>query len=294
MCPPAYFDVVYVINPWMDPARPVNRDKALRQWETLRAAYEAHGHQVETIAPELGLPDMVYAANSAFVMDGTALLSRFRYSVRRGEEPAYGRWFEENGFEVRQSIEVHEGEGDFAPAGDAILAATGFRTSRAAHTEVATAFGRPVISLTLVDPRFYHLDMALCVLDAERIMYFPKAFSDESQARLEALFPEAIVADDVDALAFGLNALSDGYHVFLAAQAEGLAMRLAQAGFEPVPVDLSELRRGGGGVKCCTLELRASAAGEVPGRAGDTSHATRPSRGEPSDRPQQEQQEVKA
>lgn len=291
MCPPAYFDVVYVINPWMDPVRPVSRDRALQQWETLRATYEAHGHQVETIAPELGLPDMVYAANSGFVMDGTALLSRFRYQVRRGEEPAYARWFAENGFVVKQSTEIHEGEGDFAPIGDAILAATGFRTSPGAHAEAATAFGRPVTSLALVDPRFYHLDMALCVLDAEQIMYYPEAFSDESQARLKTLFPEAIVADDTDALAFGLNATSDGHHVFLAAQAEGLARRLAQAGFEPVPVDLSELRRGGGSVKCCTLELRGDSAVDVLGaavrseQAGPSEPATQT---EPGNQPEQE------
>lgn len=256
MCPPSYFDVVYVINPWMDPTRPVDRDLALRQWEILRTTYESYGHAVETITPEPGLPDMVYAANSAFVMDGTALLSRFRYPQRRGEEPAYRRWLETHGFVVHQSPGIHEGEGDLALVGDTILAATGFRTSPDAHAEVSTAFARPVVSLTLVDPRFYHLDTALCVLDDEQIMYYPEAFSDESQQRLRKLYPEAIVAETADALAFGLNATSDGRHVFLSAAADGLAKRLDDAGYKPVPVDLSELRRGGGSVKCCTLELR--------------------------------------
>jgi N-dimethylarginine dimethylaminohydrolase len=35
-----------------------------------------------------------------------------------------------------------------------------------------------------------------------------------------------------------------------------MASTLRAAGYEPVPVDLSELKKGGGSVKCCTAELR--------------------------------------
>ena len=65
------------------------------------------------------------------------------------------------------------------------------------------------------------------------------------------------MADAQDAAVLGLNAVSDGRHVVLAAQAPRLAAMIAERGFEPIPVDLSELRKGGGGVKCCTLEVRA-------------------------------------
>ena len=65
-----------------------------------------------------------------------------------------------------------------------------------------------------------------------------------------------MVADPADAAVLGLNAVSDGRHVVLSAQAPRLAGQLAERGFEPVPVDVSELLKGGGGVKCCTLEVR--------------------------------------
>lgn len=258
MCRPEHFDVTYRINPWMDPTQPVDANRAVRQWETLRDVYVAHGHTVRTIAPLAGLPDMVYAANGAVTLDGTALLSRFRYPQRQGEEAPYEKWFQDNGFSVVRARETHEGEGDFAVAGKTILAATGFRTSPAAHTEVAATFDRPVLSLTLIDPRFYHLDTALCVLNREHIMYYPAAFDDASAAELRQRYPDAIIAAEPDALAFGLNAASDGSNVFLAARAEGLAGQLEEAGYTPVPVDLSELGRGGGNVKCCTLELRGA------------------------------------
>jgi len=257
MCPPTHFDVVYVINPWMDIREPVDRQAALDQWSELRATYEAHGHTVEVVEAGAGLPDMVYAANSALVLDGVAYLARFLHPQRRGEEDLYARWFEEHGFRVQRATEVNEGEGDLAVAGDVILAGTGFRTDRTAHTEVARVFDREVVSLELVDPRFYHLDTALFVLDADRVVYHPGAFSDASRRELERRYPDAIVADEVDALVFGLNATVDGTHVFLPAAAKGLAKRVADAGFTPVPIELTELLRGGGAVKCCTLELRA-------------------------------------
>lgn len=38
--------------------------------------------------------------------------------------------------------------------------------------------------------------------------------------------------------------------------ATGLKTQLSARGFEPIGVDLSELLKAGGSVKCCTLELR--------------------------------------
>jgi N-dimethylarginine dimethylaminohydrolase len=117
-------------------------------------------------------------------------------------------------------------------------------------------FGLPVVSLRLVDPRFYHLDTALCVLDADTAAYYPAAFDAAGRAALAACFAELIEATDEDAAVLGLNAVSDGHHVVLPAQAMALAAQLAARGFEPVPVDMSEFRKAGGGPKCCTLELR--------------------------------------
>ncbi len=132
----------------------------------------------------------------------------------------------------------------------------GFRSDIGAAAELESTFGHRVISLRLVDPRFYHLDTALCVLDPSTAMYYPAAFDDAGRALLATVFDELIEAKDEDAEVLGLNAVSDGHHVVLAVQAPGLARSLSARGFEPVPVDMSELLKAGGGAKCCTLELR--------------------------------------
>jgi len=257
MCPPEYFAVTYAINPWMRPDAPVDPEVAMRQWAALRATYESLGHAVSTIDPVAGLPDMVFAANGATVIDGTVLGVRFRYPQRAAEAAAYRSWFRAHGYpRVHAPVFVNEGEGDILVSGQTVLAGYGFRSDEAAAGELASVFGRRVVSLRLVDPRFYHLDTALCVLDASTAMYYPAAFDDAGRAALASVFAELIEAKDEDAEVLGLNAVSDGRHVVLARQATELARSLATRGFEPVPVDMSELLKAGGGAKCCTLELR--------------------------------------
>ena len=262
MCRPTYFAVDYAINPWMDPTAPVDAALAIAQWTRLVEIYRDLGHEVEFIDPILGLPDMVFAANGATVVDGTAFGVAFKHAERAAEGPAYLEWFARAGYATQAAKAANEGEGDLLLAGDIILAGTGFRTEHAAHAEVQELFGRPVVTLQLVDPRFYHLDTALCVLrppagsGRPEVAYLPEAFSPGSRRVLERLFPTAIKATAADAAVLGLNAVSDGNHVVLPVQAAGLRERLASEGYEPVPVDLSELRKAGGGPKCCTLEVR--------------------------------------
>jgi N-dimethylarginine dimethylaminohydrolase len=255
MTPPRFFAVDYAINPWMDTTNPVDRDVAIAQWRHLHDVYRQLGHNVDLVEPVPGLPDMVYAANGGLILDGTAVVARFKYPQRQHESEAYAEWLRSHGYRPVQTRHVNEGQGDLLPVGDDILAGFGFRTDLRAHGEIAGIFDRRVISLELVDPRFYHLDTALTVLDDTTIAYYPPAFTYVSRAHLETLFPDAIVVDSADAYAFGLNAVSDGRHVVHPAAAVGFARQLADAGFEPIGVDMPELLKGGGSVKCCTLEV---------------------------------------
>lgn len=283
MCRPTYFTVSYEINPWMDRRTPVDTPLAVAQWERLRDTYRDLGHAVETIEPVPGLPDMVYAANGATVVDGLVYSARFTHPERGPEGPAYLKWFADHGYVTHLAEHVNEGEGDLLVAGDVVLAGTGFRTDRAAHAEAAALWGREVVTLELVDPRFYHLDTALTVLrggsgttpgatrpddDAHPcltgpppvdVAYYPPAFSPAAQEVLRERYPDALLATEEDAVVLGLNAVSDGVHVVHAPRAERLAAALRERGYETVAVDTSELLRGGGGAKCCTLEIREPA-----------------------------------
>ena len=117
-------------------------------------------------------------------------------------------------------------------------------------------YNRPVITLRLVNPSFYHLDTAIAVLDDTNIAYLPSAFDEPSLAVLRERYPDAIIVTEEDAAILGLNSYSDGYNIVIAARAKDFERQLRERGYNPIGVDLSELLLGGGGVKCCTLELR--------------------------------------
>lgn len=263
MCRPEYFTVVYRINPWMDPRLPTDTQLAVSQWEQLYRTYLDLGFDVHLIDPIDGLPDMVYAANGGFVIDNIAYGASFTYPERQPEGPAYMDWFAANGFTVREPENVNEGEGDFLLVGDTILAGTGFRSASNSHLEIARIYDREVVTLNLVNPNFYHLDTAVAVLDpapaageTANIAYLPSAFDERSLEILQERFPDAVLVTEEDAAVLGLNSFSDGYNVVIASRAKDFERQLRERGYNPIGVDLSELLLGGGGVKCCTLELR--------------------------------------
>ncbi len=169
---------------------------------------------------------------------------------------------------VAEPEETNEGEGDFLLIGDTIFAGTGFRSDSTSHEELARIYGREVVTLKLINPSFYHLDTAIAVLDPEpdasgrsNIAYLESAFDEPSLAILRERFPDAIIATEEDAAILGLNSYSDGYNVVIASRATTFAEQLREKGYNPIGVDLSELLLGGGGVKCCTLDLHPVGTG---------------------------------
>lgn len=257
MCPPTHFDVVYSINAWMDPSVRVDKARVLAEWSAIREAYERSGHTVHLLSPDETSPDMVFAANGFMAIGDRALLSRFRHPERAGEVPAHRRVLESSGVSITEASDFFEGEGDALLGPSVVLAGWGFRSGREAHAELAAALGARVVSLKMVDPRFYHLDTAMLVLDGSCVAIFPGAFDDTGLAALHTIFPDVVEVDEEEAVAFGLNGISDGANVFLPEGAPRLTAALEARGFSVRAFSCTELMKAGGAVKCVTGILHA-------------------------------------
>ena len=261
MCPPTLYDVNYVINPWMEGnLHRSSRQNAERQWEQLRAALAGLA-QVELVEPQAGSPDMVFTANAGLVRQGLVALSRFLHPERQGEEPHFRRWFDDSGFAVRELPRAvpFEGEGDalFEADNSRLWAGHGMRSREASHPYLEDTWSVEVISLRLVDPRFYHLDTCFCPLFGGYVLYFPEAFDALSQARIEACYPEEkrIAVGLRDALRFACNAINVGKTILLNEVSPELSGRLESLGFHLIQVPLSEFLKAGGAAKCLVLRL---------------------------------------
>ncbi|MFM1800347.1 MAG: L-arginine deiminase ArcA [Cyanobacteriota bacterium] len=261
MCAPTHYAVDYVINPWMEGnVQRASRQVAEEQWRRLQALLASRA-SVELIGPEPGLPDLVFTANAGVVVGDRVVLARFFHPERQGEEPCFQSWFESQGFRV----ETLPPDLPFEGAGDALLdrgggwlwAGYGFRSELDAHPLLARALGVEVLSLRLMDERFYHLDTCLCPLSDGTLLYYPPAFDFHSNRLIEArVRPEKRLAvGEADALAFACNAVNAGDAVILNQASGALRQRLEARGFTVLETPLTEFLKAGGAAKCLTLRL---------------------------------------
>lgn len=261
MCPPDYFEVDYNINPWMDGhSGSLDPVLARAQWERFRAGLEDCA-EVELLEPRPGLPDLVFTANAGFVYGERAVPSHFMPHERRPEEPFLQAWFEQNGFDVRVLPDniAFEGAGDalIDRGGPWLWVGHGFRTEIEAHEYLRNWFDLELVSIRLVDPRFYHIDTCLCPLDGGYLLYHPPAFDDASRAEIERRVPPAkrIPVSIENAGHFACNAVNVGKRIFMNRTGETLVAALEERGFSISELDLSEFLKAGGSAKCLTLKL---------------------------------------
>jgi N-dimethylarginine dimethylaminohydrolase len=272
MTDPSAFDVSYRINPWMQPEawNPQLARAAATGSAALRAALQAAGAEVETVGAVRSLPDLVFPANAAVVLDGRVLLARFRHPERQGEEAVFRAVFhrlQARGL-VHDVVELPDGvlqEG----AGDAIWDADrsrfwvghGPRSTRASAAEIRAAFGQEVVALELASERFYHLDTCFCPLGGGKVLYYPAAFTAEALAAIHTHVrpTDRIEATDAEAAAFCVNAVNLDDRVIMARAPESLRRKLTAEGYRVAEVDLDPFILSGGAAYCMTLRLdRAS------------------------------------
>ena len=272
MCPPEWYGVDYVLNPWM--AGNVHRscrDLAFAQWKGFHNVLRGVA-DVRLLHPEPGCPDMVYIGHAALVHHGVAAISSFHPMERRAESTYIRRWLASQGFLLWETPRetAFEGEGDlcFNDSGTALWAAHGVRTCKASHRHVADAWHVPVTSLHLVDPRFYHLDTCFTPLSGGYLLYYPGAFDAASLALIERAFSadKRIAVSEADATRMACSALNLDRTVFTGEISRELAGRLFDTGFDVVQLELGEFMKGGGGAR--SLALRLSDMPVTHGRIG--------------------------
>ena len=256
MCPPDHYDLRYEINAWMHLENKPDLSLAARQWQTLYEQVQQRA-QVELVAPAPECPDMVFTANAGLMVgEKTVLLSRFRHAERQPEELHFRRWFEEQGYTVLTMPEdcPFEGEGDILWAGDRYLAGYRKRTEICAHRTAAEYLGKEVLSLELVDDRWYHLDTALFALDERTVVYYPGAFDAYARRVIEEHFDTLHVVEE-EAMRFACNSVVLGKTVLMPEGCLLVTRLLQRRGYEVIPVPMSEFIKSGGACKCLVMFL---------------------------------------
>lgn len=257
MCQPKHFDVVYDINPWMTNNQNfVNKDEALRQWNVLYAMIRSCA-SVRLVDPDPVCPDMVFTANAGFHYGRKkVILSKFRHEQRRFEELRFGHWFISNNYQVHSLEHCFEGQGDLLEDAEGNLwLGTGFRTDPAVLPELEKILDCYIRPLELVDPYWYHLDTCFCPLPHGELMWYPGAFSLESQNMIRDYFYTTLDVCEEDARLFACNSVCLYNNVFTPECSDLVSMMLKKLGYDPMMFELGEFIKAGGAAKCLVMDI---------------------------------------
>lgn len=260
MCPPKYFSSIdYEINPWMKKGTDCDNTTAYARWNDLTQIIKNLDGEVLTMEPQPGQPDIVFTANAGLVYKDIAVVSRFKPKERQPEEKFYAEWFENNGFNVKYLPEnmFFEGAGDALFSGEVLYSGYIVRSDISSHTYISELLNIQVLSLELVDNRFYHLDTCFCPLSDGYLLYYPSAFDEYANKIIEKNFSEdkRVIVTEEEAAGFACNAVNIKNSVIMNNTTDRLKNALKEKGFDAYEVSLTEFMKAGGSAKCLTLKL---------------------------------------
>lgn len=258
LCPPDYYEIKYIINPWMDFDNPVDKQKAREQYQGLKSLYIELGIEVFELAPDKDLPDMVYAANYGQVDNNVFIKANFKFPQRRKEAEHAVSFFEKKGYEIRVLPEeyIFEGQGDILKVGSKYFLGWGERTGYEIKVQLEEIMDQKIIDLEVVKPHFYHLDTCFGPLGENMVLINPESFTKEGLEKIKLEVKEVIMANDQDNSVMACNLVCVDNNVVLGKGISAqLRENLEEHGLNVYEVEMSEFLKGGGSVKCLTLEM---------------------------------------
>ena len=267
MADPEYFDVEYVINVHMQgQVGKVDKNRARAQWQALKTTYELLKYPVSVVTPVPALPDLVFTANQCFPFTDPSgkkvvVPSIMHAPERRAEVEHVRTFFEQQGYQTSPldptQVPDFESMGDalWHPTRRLIFGGWGQRSHPAAYAHIAAKARAQVIELQLTDPRFYHLDTCLGIVDEHCAVIAPMAFQPQGLEILKEVFPELIEATEHEAAnLFVCNGHSpDGKHYIVQKGSVQVNRQLTERGYQVIEVDTSEYMKSGGSVFCMKM-----------------------------------------
>lgn len=288
-----YFDDANALNSYMDDSVAVDLSKAIQEHAEIRECFEKAGIEIVKIDAPSTSQDGVYTANWALIRGNKAVMSNLP-NKRKSEEDYARKQLDDLGFETIKLPEQYRfsGQGDALAFGNLLFMGTSYRTSPEVHTMVAQELGYEIISVQTIpelgvngkpvinkvsgwpDSFFYDIDLAIAIIKAPIgqscshnndaacgcpgiIAWCPDAFTPESQEKIRSLSEIDMIEVDIDEAmgASACNLVSTGDTIIMSGRAPKLRKELESRGFKIFAPKITELMKGGGFIRCCSLTL---------------------------------------
>ncbi len=258
MCPPESFAIEYEINPWMKIGNMVDKEKAFKSYNELKAAYQNLGVEVFELKPQKGFPDMIYTANIGYAEKNVFIKANFKFEQRRPESDFAKDFFEEKDFRIFTLPEdiYFEGEGDLIRSSHKYFLGWGKRTDLKAKNFIEDILQKEIIDLELIDPFYYHLDTCFAPLNDNAALINRNSFTENGMQKIYDNFETVIEVDANDNSQLACNLVVVDSTVILGKRISAkLEEQLNKLNFRVTQIDMCEFLKGGGSVKCLSQEI---------------------------------------
>ncbi len=281
-----YFNNEYLINPLMSSAQSIDSSMAIKEHNLLVSTLKDIGIDVIQVSPPEKCQDGIYVANWGTVIDGKVVPSKLP-NTRKNEEQYARSIFEDLNLEIidlPDIVQYFSGQGDCLTVDDYLFCQSPYRTSLNAHQCLKEIFkNKTIISLQtkplrwfkigpkkinkvtgLIDSFSYDLDLALAILKPSTteslpiIAYCPTRFTRKSKKIINSLtnFRKIKVTNKECIKNYALNLVSTGQSVIINKGTIKFKNDLINNGFKVIELELNELKKGGGSIRCCCLTLK--------------------------------------
>jgi len=280
---PDFYNVTYSINPLTSIKEPLDKEKAMKQFEQLKNHFIKHNIKVHVLDakkadPDGQFPDLVFVSNSALILRGwptkVAILSRYANPERRGEELKVGAYLRDTlGYKVISLPEeenlYYEGQGDsrWSHNGKDLWLCYGTgRTTKSGITAVRNAILKEALeanwmpptihSLHIIEPATYHLDLCFLPLLNLKVILHEASFSAESKKEIRDHFGKENVLNVPLNFMYACNSLwLNNKHLLVPKLANSKKWMYSGSNMKIHHLDVDSFHLAGGSVSCMVLAL---------------------------------------
>ena len=257
LCPPTYYDIKYEINPWMSKDNPIDKARAMEQYETLTYAYEQLGVNYDELAPDESVPDQVFTTDTGHAENKKFIKANFKYGERKKEADIAEAYFKEKGYDIHTlPSDIYFEGGDLIKFDDIYLFGHGKRSSKEAQKPIEEVLGVELIDVELPDDTFYHLDTCIAIITKNVVVANLNALTKDGIETLNHHFSTVIPTTKKDNALMVCNLMNIGGNAVLT---HGISNTLKDALRPHVEListtPMSEYIKGGGSVHCVSLEI---------------------------------------
>ncbi len=185
MCPPKYLSVRCPNNVFMKPQK-VDKARAMAQYERIKNVIEALGVEILEITPSPDCQDQVYVANVGISLKPYIVLARYKADCRDCEVEPAREFFETHGYQCIQPPFSFEGEADLKKLNDkTYFGGWGQFTHPKALDWIEDQTGVKIIRLHEINPKAYHLDCSVSVVNENTVIIGKAGLDAESIKSVE-------------------------------------------------------------------------------------------------------------